>query len=297
MRMQLAPGFDDTRAAEDAARTLISGLNPTLEVEVPYQMADVINAFGMAQQNNLDLKLAVNPDSPNGREITEMLTTMASRVAAGQKASDVLRDASQMKAAGSISGINFFDRKSSPLLWTDVFGAGQDAATYANKIGSNLERLKVTNSDAGVYAASVYKQYYREAFGQVYTSNRAVDMASQRIEAEHLPVKGSLIAKRDLPADWRDSPEFMKTWLSIEFPKNADATLVPVSRNTNGTMLYAARNAAGDAIANELYTTKDFVLTPAQFIEAVLKSRKSEREFNKSFDTYYQPPRIGQSKQ
>jgi hypothetical protein len=281
MRMHLAQAFEDTRAADTASNIFIAGLNPTLEIEVPYQMEDVAKAFSMARQNNLPIKLAVNPDSPNGREMTQMLDFVSSKIQAGQTPANVLRDAAQMKSSQTATGINWFDRMKSPLLWTDMFGTGKDAATYANKIGSDLNGLGVTNPDAYVYATGAYKEAYMQILGTTeHSSDAALRQVAKRVASEHLSVKGSLVAKRDLPPTWQESPEFMKAWLSTEFPQYPDATLVPVSRNANGSLLYAARNAQGNAIANKLYTAEDFKLTPVEFKAVKKKAEENMRLYS-----------------
>ena len=281
MRMQLAQAFDDTRAADAASNIFITGLNPTLEIEVPYQMEDVAKAFALARQNNLPIKLAVNPDSPNGREMTQMLDFVSSKIQAGQTPANVLKDAAQMKSSQTATGINWFDRMKSPLLWTDMFGTGKDAATYANKIGSDLNGLGVTNPDAYVYATGAYKEAYMQILGTTeHSSDAALKQVAKRVASEHLAVKGSLVAKRDLPSTWQESPEFMKAWLSTEFPQYPDATLVPVSRNTDGSLLYAARNAEGSAIANKLYTAQDFKLTPVEFKAVKKKAEENMRLYS-----------------
>jgi hypothetical protein len=279
--MHLAQAFEDTRAADTASNIFIAGLNPTLEIEVPYQMEDVAKAFSMARQNNLPIKLAVNPDSPNGREMTQMLDFVSSKIQAGQTPANVLRDAAQMKSSQTATGINWFDRMKSPLLWTDMFGTGKDAATYANKIGSDLNGLGVTNPDAYVYATGAYKEAYMQILGTTeHSSDAALRQVAKRVASEHLSVKGSLVAKRDLPPTWQESPEFMKAWLSTEFPQYPDATLVPVSRNANGSLLYAARNAQGNAIANKLYTAEDFKLTPVEFKAVKKKAEENMRLYS-----------------
>ena len=291
MRMHLATAFNDTRAADTATNIFITGLNPTLETEVPYQMEDVAKAWSLARQNNLPIKLAVNPDSPNGRETTQMLDFVASQIQSGQSAANVLRDTAQMKASQSATGINWFDRMKSPLLWMDVFGSGQDAATYANKIGSDLNNLGVTNPDAYVYATGAYKEAFMGILGtSEHNASAAVKKAAERVAAEHLAVKGSLIAKRDLPLTWQESPEFMKAWLTTEFPNYPDATLVPVSRNANGSLVYAARNAQGNAIANKLYTAENFKLTVPQF-KAVEKKAVENMKLQSGYNwgAFYTP--------
>jgi hypothetical protein len=291
MRMQLAQAFDDPRAADAASNIFIAGLNPTLEIEVPYQMEDVAKAFALARQNNLPIKLAVNPDSPNGREMTQMLDFVSSKIQAGQTPANVLRDAAQMKSSQTATGINWFDRMKSPLLWTDMFGTGKDAATYANKIGADLNGLGVTNPDAYVYATGAYKEAYMQILGTTeHSSDAALKQVAKRVASEHLSVKGSLVAKRDLPPAWQESPEFMKAWLSTEFSNYPDATLVPVSRNTDGSLLYAARNAEGNAIANKLYTAEDFKLTPVEFKAVEKKAVENMRlQSGYNWGAFYTP--------
>jgi hypothetical protein len=289
--MHLATAFNDTRAADTASNIFITGLNPTLETEVPHQMEDVAKAFAIARQNNLPIKLAVNPDSPNGREMTQTLDFVASQIQSGQSAANVLRDTAQMKASQSATGINWFDRMKSPLLWMDVFGSGKDAATYANKIGSDLNDLGVTNPDAYVYATGAYKEAFMSILGtSEHNAAAAVKKSAERVAAEHLAVRGSLIAKRDLPPTWQESPEFVKAWLTTEFPNYPDATLVPISRNANGSLLYAARNAQGNAIANKLYTAENFKLTVPQFKAIEKKAVENMRlESGYNWGAYYTP--------
>ena len=275
MRMMMGSTFEDSRAANKAAQIVVQNLNPTVEAQVNYELVDVIKAAAIARQNNLPNVLAVNLDSPNGKALAASLDWMATEVQRGANPLDAIRDGSQRLRMGTYGqGVDW----TNPLMWTDFFRNATDAQAYADEASSMFADLGLSDSDGIRYAVAQMRTTSFDSLGKTqFKPDEAFKAARAEFEQSHMVVRGSAVAKRDFP--YQD-PEFVETWLDINFPDNPRATLVVVDIDGRGNRTYAVREDGRSVEGSRPLTAADFTKawSSGDLIRKSAERRAAKRE-------------------
>jgi hypothetical protein len=256
-------------ASEIANR--VSGLISTANVETTENNVsayeDLLYAVSMAQANNVSLE-SIMPSGDAGKAMEEEIRYSLEQMRIGIPVTQIARDVAQKRYFGTslrIDQKNIFN----PLSYTDLQGRGEDAQQLSRTHDDLGRNYGITNSDAMTPFAAYLRRGYLEALTQTKDHRQALELARNKMEANFIYVRGSVIPKVGEMARAANAPTFIESWLDRKFP-NQNATLVVVGEEANGEPILAARLPNGESVPGDtqgLYRMSDIKLEGPEMVE------------------------------
>ena len=256
-------------ASEIANR--VSGLISTANVETTENNVaayeDLLYAVSMAQANNVPLE-SVMPSGDAGKAMEEEIRYSLEQMRIGIPVTQIARDVAQKRYFGTslrIDQKNIFN----PLSYTDLQGRGEDAQQLSRTHDDLGRNYGITNSDAMTPFAAYLRRGYLEALTQTKDHRQALELARNKMEANFIYVRGSVIPKVGEMARAANAPTFIESWLDRKFP-NQNATLVVVGEEANGEPILSPRLPNGESVPGDvqgLYRMSDIKLEGPEMVE------------------------------
>ena len=287
-----AIAFNNGQEGARIQKTILMAASSFNEGNLDPNFVDAVKAVDLASRQNMPWYLG-SGDSANAKAVNNLVDYVTRSISDGATPQNAMIDGIHRLTAQRGTKFNFFDPEN-PMMWTNVTGSGTDSLTIQKDFLSQVNTLKLTQSDSLPFYAILKSRTFNSELQKNPDITNALANANKTIAATHVVFRGSLIPNDGLPP--KQGVEYVQAFLDAKFP-GKNATLVPIQRS-GSDVYFAIRDGEGNMIpgAGGLISKQDMKLTP-EIIKAMNTQRTdakvaADKSFNETvLNAWARPPR------